>query len=89
MLYELAATGTPSVSIATEPHEIFNIKYWSAKGTTVSLGWENVLENKNISETISGLLTNRNMRCEMSKTGMRLIDTKGLTRVLDVVEKIL
>lgn len=89
MLYELAALGVPSVSVATEPHEVCNVDYWSRVGATVSLGWEETLSLAQASEAIDGLLCDRQRRAEMSRIGKQTVDNLGLTRVLKIVEGVL
>lgn len=87
MLYELAALGVPSVSIATEPHEVDNINYWSETGTTVSLGWEEKLNMTQVSETVNRVLRDRERRAKMSEIGKQIIDDQGLSRVLRIIEE--
>lgn len=89
MLYELAALGIPSVSIATEPHEVDNINYWSETGTTVSLGWGKILNMTQVSETVNRVLCDRERRAKMSEIGKQTIDDQGLARVLKIIEEIL
>jgi len=89
MLYELAALGVPSVSIATEPHEIYNINYWSDIGTTIALGWEKNLTLSRITESLSELLKNPRKRTEMSAIGKQTIDDRGLSRVMSIIAEVL
>jgi spore coat polysaccharide biosynthesis predicted glycosyltransferase SpsG len=56
MLYELAAMGVPSACIATEPHEVLNMKYWEDQGATVALGWEKDLDGYSVSRTLNTLI---------------------------------
>ncbi|MDA3791282.1 MAG: glycosyltransferase [Desulfobacula sp.] len=86
MLYELAALGIPSISIAAEPHEIWNIDYWSKTGTTVSLDWEKELDMTQISETVNCLMHDRRRRARMSEIGKQTMDDQGLTRILNILE---
>lgn len=86
ILYELAALGIPSVSIATEKHEILNTNYWSGIGTTISLGWEKTLTYAKISETVGSLLANKEQRREMSKLGKETVDDMGLVRVVKIIK---
>ncbi len=87
MLYELAALGIPSVSIATEAHEIFNVDYWASVGTTVSLGWREDLILAQVSEAISNLLFEKQRRFKMSLIGKKTVDGLGLSRVLKIIEE--
>ena len=85
MLYELAALGVPSASVATELHEVYNVDYWSGVGTTISLGWEKTLSLSQVSAAIGGLLYDRQQRAKMSRSGKVTIDDLGLTRVLNII----
>ena len=87
-LYELAALGVPSLSIATEDHEVYNTDYWSKIGTTISLGYEGTLDRSEISEAVSKLLSERDGRIEMSRMGKETVDDLGLDRVLKVIEEL-
>jgi len=89
MLCELATLGIPTVSIATEPHEIDNINYWSGIGTTVYLGWEKTLNITQISETVNSMLLDRERRTKMSKIGKQIMDSRGVVRVLKIIEETL
>ena len=88
-LYELAALGVPSLSIATEDHEVYNTDYWSNIGTTTSLGSRETLDWDKISEIVHGLLFDKDRRLQMSRIGKQTIDHLGLTRVLKVIEEVL
>ena len=89
MLYELAALGIPSISIATEPHEVCNIDYWSEVGTTVSLGWEKILDTTQVSETVNSLVYDRQRRAKMAEIGKQTMDDQGLIRILKIIEETL
>ncbi len=85
-LYELAAMGIPSAAVATETHEISNVNYWSKRKSTVSLGWRDDLDRKSTKEKIDRLCGDSKRRLEMSRTGKQTMDTRGLDRVLKIVE---
>ena len=89
MLYELAALGVPSVSIATEYHEIHNINYWSKVGTTVSLGWEKTLDFAQIYKIVEKILYDKQKRIQMSKIGKQTVDDLGIKRILEIIAEIL
>jgi len=89
MLYELAAIGIPSASIATESHEILNINYWAKIGSTVSLGGEKDMKIRQISDIVERLLNNKKKLLQMSKVGKKVIDEKGIFRVFNILEEII
>ncbi len=88
-LYELAALGVPSVTIATEPHEINNMNFWSEIGTTVSLGWEKTLDMNSLTEIVDNVLRDRVGRERMSRVGRQAMDNQGLTRVIAIIDGVL
>lgn len=85
MLYELAALGVPSVSIAAEREEMFNVGYLSQIGTTQGVGWEGELNESRLSKTIANLLKDKNRRQKMSANGKKEVDGKGLERVVKII----
>jgi spore coat polysaccharide biosynthesis predicted glycosyltransferase SpsG len=89
MLYELAALGTPSATIATEPHEVYNVNYWSRIGSTVSLGYHETLDLEAVSETVVSLLKDGQRRAEMSTIGKQTVDGRGLARVMRIIQEAL
>lgn len=85
MLYECAALGLPSVSIATEPHEIHNIKYWTMAGTTRGVGWEREISATDIQRSVTRLAGDYNLRLDMVEKGRSAVDTSGLQRVVSII----
>jgi len=85
-LYELAAMGIPSISIAAEVHEISNTTYWSQVGTTISLGWEKTLDFSKVPEVVRLLLNDKRKRGQMSEVGKQKMDCLGLVRVMNAIK---
>ncbi len=83
--YELAATGTPSVLVPTAPHEVEVAKAMVAKGVAmaVSDADEGCLRRELVAlvQSTSDLETRR----RMADAGLRLIDGKGRSRVIDAL----
>lgn len=88
-LYELAAMGVPSMAIAAEPHEIYNVEYWDRIGSTISLGWEKQLEAEAMSRKMAPLLDDFSRRAELSRAGRKIMDGQGTDRVIDIIEEVL
>ncbi len=89
MLYELAALGVPSVSIAAEPHEVWNGRYWANIGTTLFVGWENGLDFHKVADAVEQLMNNKARRVDMARIGKQTIDGLGMSRIINVVEEVL
>ncbi|MBM3566309.1 MAG: hypothetical protein FJX42_09385 [Alphaproteobacteria bacterium] len=88
MLYELAALGVPAVALATEDHEIANIRYWSGIGSALDLGaWSALDEGRTVS-TVAALLGDRERRSAMSAAGRKAVDGRGLERCLAVIDSL-
>ncbi len=86
MLYELAALGIPSISVATEEHEELNLKYWSAIGTILPIGARTDISESKLVGCVIGLLNDSEARITMSECGRRTVDGKGLKRVVDIID---
>lgn len=87
MLGELAAMSVPSVAIAAERHEIANIRYWAAAGSTVCGGWEHTLSLPHFVCTVEEVLRNPQQRARLSQHGRAAVDGMGLRRVLKILAK--
>ncbi|MCG6167590.1 DUF354 domain-containing protein [Leptospira sp. FAT2] len=88
MLYELAALGVPSLSVAAEIHEIMNIKYFEMKGTTVSLGYEKNMDPGLVKKKIERIIANSESRLSLSRSGKALLDGRGIERVVKILTDI-
>lgn len=88
MLYELAAMGVPSVSIATETHEIPVADYWAGVGSTLSQGREADLDLKALAAAVAGLIGERGRRESMSRRGTQAMDVQGLARVMKIIREV-
>jgi UDP-2,4-diacetamido-2,4,6-trideoxy-beta-L-altropyranose hydrolase len=88
MLFELAALGVPSAAIATERHEIYNIKYAANSGFTQALGWEGDMDFTNAAIEISNLLVENKTRRQMSRRGLETVDGGGLDRCAAIVSEL-
>lgn len=86
MLYELAALGTPSACIASEPHERLNTAFWSRAGTTLALGFEKQLDRQRACDAICRLILDPRKRRLMSRRGRAAMDSRGLERVTRIIE---
>jgi UDP-2,4-diacetamido-2,4,6-trideoxy-beta-L-altropyranose hydrolase len=86
--YELAATGTPAVAIATAEHQLPNIKALAQAGSLVYAGTADEPELKTklltrLGELIDGPQTRR----LMSQQGCALVDGRGADRLAEAISK--
>lgn len=88
MLYELAALGVPSISVATEKHEELNLRYWSSIGSTIPIGVRENMNDDKIARDVIELLNDDKARRTMSESGRRIVDGKGLIRVVELIDEV-
>lgn len=81
-VYELAATGTPTLAIRTAANQTGNVQGLSGMGALVWVGdaGEAALQEKLIT-ALTRLAERRDLREAMSRTGRRLVDGLGVKRV--------
>lgn len=85
-LFELAALGVPSISIAAEPHEMHNLNYWSKAGSTLALGRERDLDFHILAAKVEDLIAHPERLSAMSQFGKANADCLGLDRVVEIIE---
>ena len=88
-LFELAIMGIPTICMAAVKHQIPYAKIFAEKGFAKDLGYERKAAKKAILSTTLNLLHDELLRVKMSKAGSIIVDGKGLSRVVDVIEKTL
>jgi len=88
-LYELCIQQIPTISIAAEPHQLEYANDFSKKGFSKNLGlWKNMNSDLVRKSTIS-LLNKPKKRKEMCIAAKKIIDGKGLHRVIKVIDTFL
>lgn len=84
-LYELAITGTPSISFIKVNNQERSARKMNELNCTMNLGWYNQIDDSIISERVIELLKNYNLRKEMSKLGQKIFDGKGALRCVRAI----
>ena len=85
-LFELAAQSIPTICIPVIEHQVPYAKFFHTNGFAINLGyWKNV-KNKDIGKNVIKLLKNTDKRKKMSSKGNKIIDGKGLFRVIKIIE---
>jgi len=84
-LYELAATGTPTIGIIQVENQILQTTKFEEKGLIINLGNGNELTKTKFLYTFKSLSNNYKKRKEMSKLGQMIIDGKGAKRCVDKI----
>lgn len=86
-LYELAATGTPTITLVLADNQRYNVQSMEKQGVVVSgaVMPEQGVVNERLPKTARWLLDNYDKRCEMSRLAQALVDGKGAQRVAQEV----
>ena len=84
-LYELAATGTPSVVLCRTPHQFRTAKHFEHLGTCQCLGLADHVTEAQITTAVTTLLRAPARLLAMRLAGPKIVDGKGLERVVDIL----
>ena len=85
--YELAATGTPTIVYRQADNQILQCQRFNSLGTLVDLGDGKKYNPVKLLDTINELSNDYEKRKQMSEVGQKLIDGKGVYRVVDAIEE--
>tara|TARA_B100000029_G_scaffold473429_1_gene514827 strand:+ start:96 stop:1178 length:1083 start_codon:yes stop_codon:yes gene_type:complete len=84
--YEIAFLGIPSIQISIDSqHSLYNIPF-SKKEISYDLGPVQELENGDIKKSFLKVFNDFDLRNKMSKKGKELIDGKGVSRLISILE---
>lgn len=89
-LYELAACGTPSVALTLGPDQMRNIDAFEEVGFCLTAGEPDDSNFKDrFQDDLETLYWESETRCGMGKTGLSLVDGKGVFRVAEHIAELL
>ncbi len=80
-LFELACTGTPSISIASEPFEEETVLRMQKLGVCLGIPFHRKVSEKKLSSHIK-TMRDYSIRRSQSRTGKKLVDGKGVERIV-------
>ena len=80
--YETAVTGTPNITISQSRSDLQAHEEFVKAGTTLFLGNGCQIAINDLTEQISGVLQNQELRQTMSQRGQKIVDGKGLERIV-------
>ena len=86
-LLELARLGIPSIVICSEKFEVETVKMMQNMGFGVNLGYYQNVTNEKIIKTTNELIENYKVRKKMNQKGVKIIDGKGIERVIEQITK--
>lgn len=85
-LLELAFLGIPSLVISAEKFEIQTAKLLEKYGFGINAGYGGNLSQKQITIKLLRLVDDYSTRLSMNKIGPKLVDGKGASRILKIIE---
>jgi len=85
-LFELAVQKVPTICIPAIEHQIPYAESFMAKGFSINLGLWDKVKGEKIRNTVIQILNNTKKRKRMNSIGSRIIDGKGLSRVIEIIE---
>jgi UDP-2,4-diacetamido-2,4,6-trideoxy-beta-L-altropyranose hydrolase len=84
-LFELAATGTPTIVLCEELFEVETADRLEANGTCVNLGYAKRYDHTKLIRFVRELLEDGERRKLMGKAGRKLVDGRGAERVSGII----
>ena len=84
-MLELLSLGIPSIVICAEKHEVEAAKLIQKKGIAINLGYNPILNEEKISDTVLTLLDNFKLRKKLTMKSRKVIDTKGIERISNLI----
>ena len=84
-LYEAACIGTPAIVLWEDIHEKKQADWFTREGSAINLGQGTVVEGKKIEEITIRLQNNVDKWIKMSNSGKRIIDGKGVERIVKII----
>ncbi|SFR58562.1 UDP-2,4-diacetamido-2,4,6-trideoxy-beta-L-altropyranose hydrolase [Anaeromicropila populeti] len=85
ILYELAATGTPSISFLLSYDQSMLGQYMSEKGTTIQMGKLENFQEQEAGSSLKMVIADKNLRRQLSEAGQRILDGNGARRVAEKI----
>lgn len=87
-LFELAIMRIPTMCISAVAHQIPYAEEFTKQHSALNVGfWKNVTDHK-IRKNVEYLINNKKLRKIFSSSASRIIDGKGLSRVIKIIENI-
>jgi len=86
--WERCCVGLPTISIILAENQQSISDSLHKEGAIINLGWYYNVTEKNIKEVVEGLIDNPQKMVSMSDKSRRLVDGKGVGRVVDTISSI-
>jgi len=86
--WERCCVGLPAITIILAENQKNISESLEKEGVLINLGWYHNVTEKNIKEAVEGLIDNPQKLVSMSDKSRRLVDGKGVGRVIDTISSI-
>lgn len=86
--YELAITGTPSLQVSFNKDYAQVNKPFLREGAAKHLGVYNAVSCESLARELTALLTGIRRRLQMSQEGRKMIDARGMSRVVNAIRRL-
>jgi len=86
--WERCCVGLPTISIILAENQKSISESLHKEGAIINLGWYYNVTEENIKEVVEGLIDNPQKMVSMSDKSRRLVDGKGVGRVIDTISSI-
>ena len=84
-LYELAATGTPTITLLQADNQVKVAQAMAEQEIVINLGFGNKVNEQKLNNSITRLIKSFNLRKEMSEKGQEIVDGQGAKRVAEII----
>jgi spore coat polysaccharide biosynthesis predicted glycosyltransferase SpsG len=85
-LYDLLATGVPTIAVAVDRIQLRTAEEFQKLGATMSAGLLDRLSSSELLDRCREMLGNKILVSQMVSTGRDIVDGKGLSRVVEIIE---
>jgi spore coat polysaccharide biosynthesis predicted glycosyltransferase SpsG len=85
--YEAAVTGTPGIIIPARDYLVKLAQEFANEGAAINLGLAGTLKDGDIAGAAAKLMNDFNRRRKMSALGKKLVDGRGIERIISEIPK--
>lgn len=83
--YELAHLGVPTILLGHYEYQEPERQRFAQWGSAINLGWGKTVNPEKLHDTVASLLVDAQARLDLREAGLKLVDSHGAQRVIDVV----
>ena len=87
VLWEAASLGIPTIAIKTEKNQKHNLDFSNKFKISVSIKNYKIMSKKSFQKKFFNLVSDFKLRLKMSRNMIKIVDTHGSKRIVDVIKK--